>query len=166
MAVSRRAFLKGRSSKAPSGPRPPWSVANFTDLCSRDADCRKACPQGVLIQGGGGFPVADFSKNGCTFCGECVRVCPTGALGSFETILERKPWELTAFVSDACIEARGVSCRICKDFCEAGALRFRPMTGGRAQLEIDSPLCTGCGACAAPCPVKALSVGRQETPCA
>jgi ferredoxin len=42
----------------------------FTDICNRCMACAEICPQGILIQGAGGYPEADFMERGCTtFCG-------------------------------------------------------------------------------------------------
>lgn len=61
-----------------------------------------------------------------------------------------------ATVTSACLAAAGVQCRTCEDPCDAGAIRFRPMPGGRTVPTIGVAVCTGCGACLSACPVGAL----------
>lgn len=63
-----------------------------------------------------------------------------------------------ARISDACVEAKGVSCRRCGEACDADAIRFKPVGGGRANAELSAALCTGCGACLPVCPVNAISL--------
>lgn len=57
-----------------------------------------------------------------------------------------------------CLAVNGVACGTCADPCEPRALRLRPLLGGRALPVIDVETCTGCGDCAAICPVGALAV--------
>ena len=154
MDLSRRRFFGSRARVAPF--RPPWSVAEavFVDACTRCDDCVPACPSHIIRRGDGGFPFVDLSNAACTFCAECVRVCKTGALvKKTETSL---PWSLLASIGDACLAKQKVECRVCGEACDAGALRFRPTLGGVSLPELDAAACTGCGACVAPCPVRAI----------
>jgi len=161
MDIKRRLFLRGRvGSEVPTPSRPPWSVAPdslFTSRCTRCADCVRVCPRQVLKPGDGGFPVIDFTRNGCSLCGDCARVCEPRAIAPAERP-EPFPWSVK--VSAACLTRHGVECRVCGDACDTRALRFVPALGGITQLRIELESCTGCGACIATCPVKALSLGR------
>ena len=136
--------------------RPPWGVTEdrFTDRCTRCDDCVRVCPNQIIRRGDGGFPVIVFSLAACTFCAECVRVCTTGALFWEEAA---KPWDVVAHIGDTCLAKRKVECRVCGEACDAGAIRFRPTLGGVSQPALDSVLCTGCGACVAPCPTHAIA---------
>jgi len=89
----------------------------------------------------------------CTFCEECVRVCKTGALLKDGA---SAPWSLVAHIGDACLARQKVECRVCREQCDAGAIRFRPTIGGVSIPELDAAVCTGCGACVAPCPAHAI----------
>ncbi|HYD30021.1 MAG TPA: 4Fe-4S binding protein [Azospirillaceae bacterium] len=71
---------------------------------------------------------------------------------------EVAPGNRKASVTSRCLSARGVYCRTCEDPCEAGAIRFCPMPGGRSVPLIDPAVCTGCGACVAPCPAGAIAL--------
>lgn len=154
MAVTRRELFRlGRT--APEF-RPPWALAEdqFLDRCNRCGDCLAACPRHLLSPGGGGFPVIGFARGGCDFCGACATACKPAALARREGAV----LPLLAAVAASCLSAAGTHCRVCGDWCEAAALRFRPLVGGRAQVEIDGGRCTGCGACVARCPATALTM--------
>lgn len=158
MAVTRREFFRlGRT--APE-LRPPWALAeeSFLDRCNRCGDCVAACPRHLLALGAGGFPVIGFSRGGCDVCGACAAVCRPGALARHD---DRPALPLLAAVANTCLSLAGTHCRVCGDWCEAGALRFRPLLGGRAQVQIDDGRCTGCGACVARCPAGALAMQRR-----
>lgn len=154
MDGGRRRLFGGRVREGVA-VRPPWSQSEdrFTDLCTRCDDCVKVCPNHLIRRGAAGFPVLDFTQAACTFCAECVRVCTTGALVKADSVA---PWNVRAHVGDACLTRQKVECRVCGEACDADAIRFRPTLGGVPQPVLDSALCTGCGACVAPCPVRAI----------
>lgn len=104
--------------------------------------------------GDGGFPVVDFQRGECTFCGDCAEACEPRALDRSRG----SPWRIKAEVSAKCLSERGISCRSCGDVCDSRAIRFQLMTGGRAALKLETGFCTGCGACVAVCPVNAIQV--------
>lgn len=150
--LTRRALF-ARLRGAPEAIRPPGALGEeqFVETCSRCDACIKACPKAILVRGHGGFPMIDFNQGACTFCGACAEACKDGCFTA------ARGWEMKAVVGPACVEPKGVSCRMCESACDADAIRFRPMLGGRSQPVIDADNCTGCGACAAPCPVHAIS---------
>lgn len=153
-SASRRAFLCGRAAR-PSVPRPFGAIEAmaFEEACNSCGDCARVCPEGIILRDGEGFPVVDVREGECTFCGDCIEACQTGAL------VEGTPWGWVAGLSaESCLSVNAISCRTCEDQCEAGALRFRLQTGGRAIPEIDTEACTGCGACASSCPNGALGL--------
>jgi ferredoxin-type protein NapF len=150
-------FLRGDFRGARSPTRPPWSVAEglFTSRCTRCGDCLAACETGVLTAGRGGFPTVDFGRGECTFCGACADSCGDRAI---EPVRGASPWNLAAQVTGDCLARQGVVCRTCSEQCEAGAIRFRMVVGGVALPEFDAAACNGCGACHAPCPVRAIAI--------
>ncbi|MBF0372968.1 MAG: ferredoxin-type protein NapF [Alphaproteobacteria bacterium] len=154
MDFGRRNLLRGRLRRAPAAVRPPGALAeaDFLSVCDRCGDCSRACPEGIVARGDGGFPMIDFKAGGCTFCGLCAKACKPGALAA------KPSWPLKASFGERCLSAQGVVCRVCGERCEAGAIRFRPMPGGFSRPELTAEACTGCGACVAPCPVAAVTV--------
>ncbi len=155
--LSRRGFLRGRV-RPKAEIRPPWALpeSEFVDRCTRCNDCLKACPQGILVPGDGGYPTVEFSRGECTFCADCVTAClPKALLRSSEDAM---PWPYKAQVSAACLPKKGVECRVCGDFCDVRAIRFQPRIGGNPLPDIDPDTCTGCGACVAPCPATAITI--------
>jgi ferredoxin-type protein NapF len=154
----RRIFLRGGATPGHAVARPPWAAQpdeTFTARCTRCGDCLRACPRGLLRAGDGGFPVIDFSRQGCSLCGDCSRACRPAAIGP--AVGAGFTWRVQ--VTDTCLARHGVECRLCGDACDARALRFVPARGGIAQLQVEVAACTGCGDCAAPCPVGAISLG-------
>jgi ferredoxin-type protein NapF len=151
---SRRALLRGRPG-AQLRSRPPWALAeaDFVAACTRCDACIGACPESILTRGDGGFPVVDFSAGECTFCGDCVSACAPRALCDAGSA----PWFLKATVEDACLALHGVHCQACRDACPTGAIGFA-LRPGVPRPRVESDLCTGCGACVAPCPVEAMRV--------
>ncbi len=162
--MSRRRFLRGRRPELTPVPRPPWALAetHFVDRCTRCDACIDACPTAILVRADGGYPVVDFSRGECTFCGDCVSRCVPGALQRAEQGSE--PWALRAQIGDECLAARGIECRVCGESCPTGAIRFRPRAGGVALPQLTLDACNGCGACFAPCPVRAIRVLALTNP--
>lgn len=155
----RRSFLRGHFDGA-EVMRPPGavSVSDYVDLCTRCGDCAAACPQAIIMADEDGFPKVDVSARACTFCGACSDACRVDA------IVAADGWDWRADVGDRCLSVQGISCRVCEDHCDAQAIRFQLMTGGRSQPNISADTCTGCGACVAPCPADAISMRLPQSP--
>ncbi len=155
--ASRRGFFRGRP-RPQAEIRPPWALAEaeFIDYCTRCNDCLGTCPEHIIVAGDGGFPTIDFRRGECTFCGDCVSACQPHALSRRED--DQPPWPYKAAIGPACLPNHGVECRTCGDFCDVHAIRFLPRLGGSPLPTLDPQLCTGCGACVAPCPVAAITV--------
>ncbi len=151
-----RAALSVREDGGAGRLRPPWSLgeAAFLARCTGCGDCIDACPESILVPWRR-TPVVDFRQGECTFCGDCARACGEGVFRAPES---GPPWSLRAVIGSHCLSLHGVECRLCADQCETRALRFRPAPGGVARIEIDPSLCTGCGACVAPCPEQAIEM--------
>ncbi len=146
---------------------PPWSAGakTFISLCDGCGDCVVACVQKVIIQDENKLPVMDFSSSHCTFCGECARVCPTGAL-HFEP--ELPPWRMQVSINKNCLMHNKVLCQICLEQCDKGAIVFSRDGQNERPPDIISEKCNGCGTCYAKCPTGALSFQqineRQSNP--
>ena len=154
--ISRRQFLRGDLAGRKPALRPPWALdeAAFLHACTRCGDCAPACPTKIIVIERG-YPVVDCAQGECTFCAACVTACHTGALTKNG---DQRPWRIQAHIAPACMAFSNTVCRGCGDACMATAIRFRPRLGGAAVPEVDGEKCTGCGACVAPCPVKAISL--------
>lgn len=161
--VSRRALLFGK--KGPTGQddiiRPPWAVQGnaFAEKCTGCAACVEACPENILKLDRRNKAQVDFSKGECTFCTDCVTSCKDGAL--VMTDIDR-PWSLQVSIEETCLAMKGVECRICDDQCEPRAIRFRITPGGVSSPHLDQDVCTGCGACVAPCPLRAIQIMPEQ----
>ncbi|WP_088210665.1 ferredoxin-type protein NapF [Shewanella sp. Shew256] len=154
---SRRNLFSRRKSLA---IRPPWvrEGIEFTDICTRCSACITACETKIIYKGDGGFPEVSFKDNECTFCRQCATVCPEEKL--FD--LTQTPWQHKAVIQDNCLTYQGIWCQSCKDACEPRAISFTLSVGNAPMPKIDSELCTGCGACVAPCPSQAISIKPVE----
>lgn len=158
-AITRKSLF-GRLRGGGVQLRPPWARSEdaFTNGCTQCGKCIEACPAHIITRGQAGYPIMQFKAAGCSFCGACAAACKADCFDRAAV----SPWRLEAAVSNACVEAKGVACRLCQDACDSAAIRFRPMLGGRYAVTIDSAACTGCGACLAPCPVGAITIIEAE----
>jgi ferredoxin-type protein NapF len=156
-SASRARFLRGNLSESRHEIHPPWAVSEqeFLAYCTRCGDCISACAQGLLEPGSGGFPHINFAQGACSFCGDCARACPDGAL---KYSPRTPPWRVKAVVTGECLALRGVVCRSCGEHCDSGAIHFRFSRRGVGQPQVSAADCTGCGACHAVCPVRAISL--------
>lgn len=157
MDLHRRQFLRGDIAARQLPLFPPWSVAraSFAETCTRCGDCLRVCRENILVKGDGGFPVVDFNRGECTFCGECEQVCKPHAL---DRSVRSQAWQVNTVLSKSCLALNNITCMSCVDHCEARAIHFKPRVRASAVPEIDVVSCTGCGACIAQCPVKAISI--------
>lgn len=152
----RQLFHITRKSDA-SPLRPPWALDEllFQDACTRCGDCLTSCPEGILQrEGANGYPIVNFTVGECTFCKQCVEVCPTKALNLSQTPV----WPAKAVVESACLALQGVICTTCAEQCEAEAISFTASLGKVSEPMININACTACGACVAPCPTQAIEV--------
>lgn len=164
MDNARRFFLRGKFSTPAQTrpPRPPWagdSDALFVQKCTRCLECINVCPTSVLVVGDGGFPEVSFRANGCDECSKCVEVCTPLAL---KKDAARHPWTWGAHIGAACLAQQQVECRVCGEFCDHQAIRFKPQLGGISTPVVQLSSCTGCGHCVSKCPTQAIQMKTPE----
>lgn len=164
VSVSRQQFLRGDWRGRRAAIRPPWlrAEAHFLENCTRCDACIEACPEHIIQRGHGGFPHIDFSRGECTFCAACTAHCPEQLFHDTAHTSSQAPWNIVAEITEECLTYKGVVCRSCAEQCEQRAIGFRPVLGGVFQPELDVSLCTGCGACFEPCPVKAIAMQPSD----
>lgn len=153
---ARRGFLRGKVRSEPPPLRPPGARPEqaFLSSCSRCGRCASACPTKIIVLVDG-YPQLDFALGQCTFCAQCIAACPDNALRLTEG---SPPWDARAHIGEACLAQRGIECRVCGEHCELSAIRFPPRVGTVPAPAVNAEMCTGCGACCAPCPVSAITV--------
>ncbi|TEW56075.1 ferredoxin-type protein NapF [Psychromonas sp. RZ22] len=132
----------------------PWIVdaTKFTENCTQCQNCLNSCPENIIVQGDGGFPVIDFSAGECTFCTKCAVSCQEDIFADTSEIA----WQKKAVISESCLANQNVYCRSCCESCPELALSFK--IGINAIPEIDLAKCNGCGACFSPCPTSAINI--------
>ena len=173
MDISRRALLRGRFSqagkpvladKAHAAPQqtPPWFNANLAeaDACLDCDACLKACPTSILEMGEHNLVQVNFHKGECEFCGQCADACPRNLFHA--TTLEQRnqtvPWQISAEIQDNCLSQLGIVCETCRDMCAYDAIQVTPRIGQPPAISVTTDLCSGCGACLAPCPNQAIAI--------
>jgi ferredoxin-type protein NapF len=150
---NKRSLFK-RNNKVVVNNLLPWitDAQNFIEKCTQCSDCINVCPEKIVVKGDGGFPNIDFSNGECTFCKKCAEVCNEDIFD----LSSSAPWLNKAQINDSCLAYANVYCRSCSESCEIQALTFQ--VGISAVPQIDNDICTGCGACVAPCPTKAIEI--------
>jgi ferredoxin-type protein NapF len=140
--------------------RPPWALpeADFVTVCDGCNKCIPKCPENIIKPTDDDLVQLSFDEAGCTFCGECVAICPTGALSK----AIEPPLALEARVHGSCIALHGVMCRLCEDACETRAIRFRLGLNGKSYPIISEVNCNGCGACVSRCPSTAIHLAEVQ----
>ncbi|MFT6985943.1 MAG: ferredoxin-type protein NapF [Psychromonas sp.] len=151
--ASKRSFFKVKKTIA-TDHLLPWikDTQNFLNNCSQCGDCISACPEQIVIKGDGGYPNINFDLGECTFCGKCATSCKEKIF--VET--SESPWDKKAFINNQCLAFANVYCRSCAESCDSEALTFQ--LGLSAIPQINTDLCSGCGACVAPCPQQAIAI--------
>lgn len=146
----------GKKEEAPFRPLLPGFMMCSSDQCGEctETSCRSVCEEGIVVREGNGIPYLDFSRRGCTFCGECATAC------EYDCFAAEPVERLDAKVEIAilnCLAWNKTICRSCADVCNEKAVQFT----GLWNPEIDMNLCTACGFCIGVCPSNTIRIYPQ-----
>jgi len=115
-------FEHGITGVEPPAPSPKFTapytttfLKSWPERCVLCLRCVKACTE---IQGIGALSVAEeqdgqriaYDQDKCVSCGECIQVCPTGALVEKKTELRWRTWEVDKKIRTTCPYC-GVGCQ-------------------------------------------------------
>lgn len=62
-------------------------------------------------------------------------------------------------IGEGCLAFAGIVCHTCREICPEGAIRLELARGAAPRPILDAARCTGCGACVAACPGRAIVAG-------
>ena len=139
------------------------NVTSFQNQCIKcKSPCVEACKQEIIFRGKDGYPILDFSLNGCTFCKECAIACEemyrdvSDDIGTavLDSSLEDRICATAKIDQMDCLAWKKSLCSFCKDACKYNAISF---VGGMFYPEVDAKSCTSCGFCFGVCPSRCIS---------
>ena len=137
--------------------RPPYgsSESLFQSECPtcESKDCVASCDEKIIFIADDGTATLSFSKNGCTFCEDCAKACPSSVLSLENSETSEFLNAVFRISLDACVAHHGVICYSCKEPCIDNAILFN----GMFNPVIDDEKCTACGFCISRCPTQAIS---------
>lgn len=134
--------------------RPPYNEDKslfFKECPSCEAPCVTLCEEDIIVIAEDKTPIIDFSKGGCTYCGECAKAC------EYEVLIEDSNQKISAKVEIdmlKCLSWNNTMCFSCKDPCLDDAIEFL----GMFRPSVLEDKCTNCGFCINVCPSEAISV--------
>ena len=100
--------------------------------------------------------IAHVNPDKCTACGACVKACPRGVLKllpmSSNVIVRCRNSDTARVARAVCMDAC-IGCGRCKKECQ-----YEAITVENGFAHIDPSKCTRCGACAAVCPCKCITI--------
>ncbi len=148
-----KAFLPSGGESRKEVVRPPHTDEKTDFSACRECEgfCVQVCETGVLLRDEEGAPYLSFDRSGCSYCGECARVCPEGVIS------ERKEKGIRARLTidpRLCSAWNHTLCFSCKEPCLDDAIRFQ----GLSKPVILQDRCTSCGFCFSLCPTGAIRV--------
>jgi ferredoxin-type protein NapF len=146
---------KGDNAEALFAPL-PWFIESKIGLCldCKDKPCKRCCPENIVVLTADGTPRLDFSKRGCTFCGDCAEACQVKCFSKDEHKLITVNISLNIL---NCLAWNGTICRSCADVCDENAVKFL----GLFHPEIDPSSCTSCGFCIGVCPSQVIKINKK-----
>ncbi len=142
--------------------RPPGALPDgeFESACVSCFKCGTACPNDCIrfhgLESGLGKVFTPYIKartRGCTLCGECANICPSGALVPFGD--SREGWLEgvdmgKAYVNEGlCYSFAGRTCGACYRACPLAGQAIK--IGLLETPHVDRDLCVGCGLCEQSC---------------
>ncbi|MDD5717920.1 MAG: 4Fe-4S binding protein [Sulfuricurvum sp.] len=163
---SRRGFFASLASlavgkgkeKGPFHPLLPGFIAENSQNCltCETSACKNICEEGIVVREGTASPYLDFSRKGCTFCGECSAACEQNCFIAepVKTLSARVEIGILS-----CLAWNKTICRSCADVCNDKAIQFT----GLFNPEIDPEACTACGFCIGVCPAYTITVTSKDT---
>ncbi|MDR9828539.1 4Fe-4S dicluster domain-containing protein [Vibrio sp. FNV 38] len=137
-----------------SVPRPPKAIDEhlFQQICNGCGDCEIACPEQVIsIEQD--YACLNIDYGYCSQCGECGKVCLSGALHGNNSDIGLRP-----IFNSGCQNAIVGDCTLCADRCPKHAIKIVDFE----LPQIESSLCDGCSRCKQGCPFSAVSM-KYET---
>ncbi|MFZ2969179.1 MAG: 4Fe-4S binding protein [Sulfuricurvum sp.] len=145
--------MGGGKKKKPFHPFLPGFITENSDNClsCTTSACKKVCEEGIIVHEDARIPYLDFSRRGCTFCGECITACESDCFVA-EPITSLKAEVKIGILS--CLAWNKTICRSCADVCNDKAIQFT----GLWNPEIDSNACTACGFCVGVCPAFTITL--------
>lgn len=134
-------------------PLLPGFIPENAENCSQciTSACKTKCPEEIVMIGENRLPYLDFSRRGCTFCGECALAC------EHDLFLTEPVEKIDALVRIgilSCLAWNKTICRSCADVCNDRAIEFT----GMFNPEINPDKCTACGFCIGVCPAYTITV--------
>lgn len=135
--------------------RPPGAgnELEFLTTCNRCGKCKDSCPEGIIslfsLANGAKLlntPYLNPNESPCTFCHDCIDVCPTNALNS-SNLSEKQAIGKAAIEKHICMAFQDVMCDYCVRSCPVNGA----ITLFNGKPSINESNCNGCGICVANC---------------
>ncbi len=152
-------FLSSKQQQKEIVVRPPYEVDenSFHKVCKECSSfCSTVCEENIIKIAKDKTPYLDFSFGGCTFCGECEKVC------SFDVLQKNEQNSVINILFEInmlkCLSWNKTMCFSCKDPCPNNAIEFLAMF----RPSINQKLCTSCGFCFNVCPTSAIKYTQYK----
>jgi len=146
-------LVQVKEKEAPFLPLLPGFIPNSVQGCVEctTSACKSVCPEAIVVREGVCAPYLDFSRRGCTFCGECSIACESDCFVAQPVTAINAEVRIGIL---SCLAWNKTICRSCADVCNDKAIEFT----GLWNPEIDPTKCTACGFCIGVCPAYTITV--------